>query len=70
VSSALCSHSATSFAREGAILEVQVAIEQIGDFAGGAWFPNPVQRSQNVFGLNDDSNSEFSSSLVSTVSKN
>jgi hypothetical protein len=27
---------------------VQVTIEQLGDFASGAWFPNLVQRSQNM----------------------
>ena len=29
-------------------MEVQVTIEQLRDFAGGAWFPNLVQRAQNV----------------------
>ena len=33
---------------ERAVLKVQVTIEQLGDFASGAWFPNLVQRSQNV----------------------
>jgi len=33
---------------ERAVPKVQVTIEQLGDFAGGAWFPNLVQRSQNV----------------------
>jgi hypothetical protein len=33
---------------ERAILTVQVTIEQLGDFASGAWFPNLVQRSHNV----------------------
>jgi hypothetical protein len=31
-----------------AVLNVQVTIEQLGDFASGAWFPNLVQCSQNV----------------------
>jgi NADH-quinone oxidoreductase subunit J len=31
-----------------AVIEVEVTIEQLRDFAGGAWFPNLVQRSQNV----------------------
>src|ERR1039458_914255 len=31
-----------------AVLNVQVKIEQLGDFASGAWFPNLVQCSQNV----------------------
>jgi hypothetical protein len=33
---------------ERTVLTVQVTIEQLGDFASGAWFPNLVQRSQNV----------------------
>jgi len=33
---------------ERAVLKVEVAIEQLGDFASSAWFPNLVQRSQNV----------------------
>src|SRR5208282_192868 len=36
------------FCLERALLKVQVAIEQLADFASGAWFPNLVQRSQNV----------------------
>src|ERR1019366_5393014 len=36
------------FCLERAVLEVQVTIEQLGDFASSAWFPNLVQRSQNV----------------------
>jgi hypothetical protein len=27
---------------------VKVTIEQLSDFAGGAWFPNFVQRSRNM----------------------
>src|ERR1039458_10210235 len=36
------------FCLERAVLNVQVTIEQLGDFASGAWFPNLVQCSQNV----------------------
>jgi hypothetical protein len=33
---------------ERAILKIQVTIEQFGDFDSSAWFPDLVQRSQNM----------------------
>src|ERR1035437_3055004 len=36
------------FCLERAVLKVQVTIDQLGNFAGGAWFPNFVQRSRNM----------------------
>jgi hypothetical protein len=36
------------FCLERAIPEIQIAIEQVGDFASGAWFPNLVQCSHNA----------------------
>ena len=36
------------FYLERAFLNVQITIDQLGDLASGAWFPDLVQRSQNV----------------------
>lgn len=56
---------------ERSVPSVQLTIEQLGDFAGGAWFPNFVQRSRNVLAettirvrnLSDESTDEIWSLL-------